>query len=92
MDFFQGDRVRCLGKAEWGTGYVIEDSEHGKVKVRFSDAGDKLLSLQHAKLFKVKPPRPTTGKAGHRDRQLPLGHHYPSSWYQPGQPPPSPPG
>lgn len=92
MNFFQGDRVRCLGKAEWGTGYVTEDSEHGKVKVRFSGVGDKLLSLQHAKLFKVKPPRQTAGIGGHSDRQLPLGHSYPTSWYQPGQTPPTLPG
>jgi len=57
MDFFQGERVRCLGKAEWGTGFIIADSRNGKVQVRFQLAGCKLLALKYAKLMKVKPPR-----------------------------------
>lgn len=64
MDFFQGERVRCLGRAEWGTGFIVADSRNGKVRVRFQCAGLKLLSLRHAKLMKVKPPRPRMPSAG----------------------------
>lgn len=53
MDFFQGDRVRVLGKPEWGPGIIQEHSKNGKVKVRFLGAGRKKLDLRHAKLIKV---------------------------------------
>jgi len=59
MDFFQGERVRCLGKADWGSGIIAADSRDGKVCVIFLGAGRKVLSLKHAKLIKVKPaPHP----------------------------------
>lgn len=58
MDFFRRERVRCLGKPEWGTGFIVADSCNGKVQVRFQAAGCKLLALNHAKLMKVEPPRP----------------------------------
>ena len=56
MEFFQGERVRCLGRPEWGPGIVDADSREGKVRVTFMGAGHKLFSLRHAKLIKVKPP------------------------------------
>ena len=57
MDFFEGERVRCLGRPEWGPGFVEADSFDGKVRVRFIGAGSKLFSLRYAKLIKVRPPR-----------------------------------
>jgi hypothetical protein len=62
MDYFRGERVRCLGKAEWGPGVVETDSRDGKVRVLFREAGPKLLCLKHAKLMKVRPiPPPSEG-------------------------------
>jgi len=56
MDYFQGERVRYLGKAEWGPGIIEADSRNGKVRVFFLGAGCKLLHLKYAKLIKVKSP------------------------------------
>ena len=53
MDFAKGDRVRLLGRPEWGPGKVLRDSKNGKVHVAFEYAGDKLLQIQYAKIFKV---------------------------------------
>ena len=53
MDYFQGDRVRILGKPEWGPGIIQAHSKNGKVNVRFFEAGRKTLDLRHAKLIKV---------------------------------------
>jgi len=54
MEYFRGDRVRILGKLEWGTNFIQGKSKNGKVKVEFQDAGAKTLSLRYAKLMKVK--------------------------------------
>lgn len=54
MDYYQGERVRYLGKADWGPGLIEENSRDGKVRVRFLGAGKKLLHLKYAKLMKVK--------------------------------------
>lgn len=61
MDYFQGDRGRLLGKAEWGSGIVEADSCRGKVRVRFREAGRKPLSLKHAKLMRGMPMPPPSG-------------------------------
>ncbi len=53
MDYFHGDRVRILGRPEWGAGYIQGESKNGKVRVRFSEAGGKILDLHYAKLMKV---------------------------------------
>ena len=53
MDYFHGDRVRILGKPEWGPGFIQGNSRNGKVSVRFQKAGKKTLNLRHAKLMKV---------------------------------------
>ena len=65
MDFFEGERVRCLGRPEWGPGFVEADSYNGKVRVMFIGAGSKLFSLRYAKLIKVKPTRRGTGATHH---------------------------
>jgi hypothetical protein len=53
MNYAHGDRVRILGKPEWGPGFIQGVCKNGKVKVRFLEAGRKTLNLQHAKLMKV---------------------------------------
>jgi len=53
MDFVKGDRVRLLGRPDWGPGKVLQNSHNGKVQVSFEYAGEKLLLLQYAKIFKV---------------------------------------
>ncbi|PLY03951.1 MAG: hypothetical protein C0622_03655 [Desulfuromonas sp.] len=53
MEFLHGDRVRVLGKPEWGPGYIQGGSRNGRVRVRFKNVGKKVLDLQHAKLMKV---------------------------------------
>jgi len=53
MDFAKGDRVRLLGRPDWGPGKVLQNSDNGKVHVAFEYAGKKLLLLQYAKIFKV---------------------------------------
>lgn len=53
MDFAKGDRVRLLGRPDWGPGKVLQHSCEGKVLVAFEGAGEKLLLLQYAKIFKV---------------------------------------
>lgn len=53
MDFVKGDRVRLLGRPEWGPGKVLRNSKDGKVHVEFEYAGDKLLQIRYAKIFKV---------------------------------------
>jgi len=53
MEYLRGDRVRILGKPEWGPGFIQGKSRNGKVQVAFEQVGQKTLSLQHAKLMKV---------------------------------------
>lgn len=53
MEYFRGERVRILGKPEWGAGFIQGASKNGKVKVRFQQGGKKILDLHHAKLMKV---------------------------------------
>jgi hypothetical protein len=53
MKYLHGDRVRILGKPEWGPGFIQGRSKNGKVDVAFERVGKKTLSLQHAKLMKV---------------------------------------
>lgn len=53
MEYSHGDRVRILGKPEWGPGFIRGGCSNGKVKVNFEQAGNKTLSLKHAKLMKV---------------------------------------
>jgi hypothetical protein len=56
MEFCKGDRVRCLGRPDWGPGRVLKNSRNGKVTVCFDYAGEKLLLLEYAKIFKVSMP------------------------------------
>jgi len=53
MEYLHGDRVRILGKPEWGPGFIQGKCKNGKIKVAFEQAGKKTLCLQHAKLMKV---------------------------------------
>lgn len=53
MEYLRGDRVRILGKPEWGPGFIQGKSKNGKVKVAFEQVGEKTLSLNYAKLMKV---------------------------------------
>lgn len=53
MEYLHGDRVRILGKPEWGPGFIRGSSKNGKVNVAFEQVGRKTLSLKHAKLMKV---------------------------------------
>jgi len=54
MEYLRGDRVRILGKPEWGAGVIQGKSKNGKILVDFQQAGEKNLSLRHAKLMKVR--------------------------------------
>ena len=53
MEYFRGDRVRILGKPEWGPGFIQGKSKNGKIVVDFQQVGEKNLSLRYAKLMKV---------------------------------------
>ncbi len=53
MEYLRGDRVRILGKPEWGPGFIQGKCKNGKVEVNFEQVGNKTLSLQYAKLMKV---------------------------------------
>ncbi len=53
MEYLQGDRVRILGKPEWGPGIIQRNAKNGKIRVRFYEAGPKTLDVRHAKLIKV---------------------------------------
>jgi hypothetical protein len=53
MEYQRGERVRILGKPEWGPGYIQSECRNGKVRVRFRNAGRKTLDLHFAKLMKV---------------------------------------
>lgn len=61
MEYYLGERVRCLGKPEWGPGFIEKGNCNGKVKVCFQGAGRMTLDLKYAKLLKVierrKAPR-----------------------------------
>ena len=59
MEYYQGERVRYLGKPEWGSGLIEQGSCNGKVKVRFHLAGRMTLDLKYAKLLKVIERRKT---------------------------------
>lgn len=54
MLYSKGDRVRYLGKPEWGPGWVLGNSKDGKTRVFFEEVGIKVLVLKYAKLMKVK--------------------------------------
>jgi len=76
MDFCKGDRVRFLGRPDWGPGRVLKDSINGKVTVSFEYAGEKLLLLSYAKIFKVSPPRGPDESLYHpRDMVAPSSLH-----------------
>ena len=49
----RGERVVHPGVTGWGVGSVLEDSDGVKAHVFFELAGEKLLSLAHAKLRRV---------------------------------------
>jgi hypothetical protein len=54
MELVKDDRVRMPAKPEWGLGHVIQNPAGGKVFVLFREAGEKTLSLKHAKLVSVE--------------------------------------
>ena len=62
MEYVEGERVRCLGKPEWGAGLIKKGNNNGKIRVSFQGAGLVTLDLRYAKLLKVierrKRPRP----------------------------------
>ena len=64
MEYVQGERVRCLGKPEWGSGFIEKGNCNGKVKVCFQGAGKLTLDLKYAKLFKVIERRKTSRYQG----------------------------
>ena len=53
MDLSRDDRVRMSTKPEWGMGRVVNDPASGKVCILFREAGEKILSLKHARLETV---------------------------------------
>ncbi len=53
MEYLPGDRVRILGKPEWGAGIIKREMKNGKIFVRFYGAGPKTLDVKYAKLIKV---------------------------------------
>ena len=53
MDYIRGDRVRILGKPEWGPGFIKTTCKNGKIHVRFQNVGEKTLHVRRAKLMKV---------------------------------------
>jgi hypothetical protein len=53
MEYYLGERVRCLGKPEWGAGFIEKENYNGKVKVCFQGVGRMTLDLKYAKLLKV---------------------------------------
>lgn len=53
MEYHRGERVRILGRPEWGPGFIQTDCKNGKVDVRFRNVGRKTLDLHYAKLMKV---------------------------------------
>ena len=50
VELHAGDRVRNPARPEWGQGVVATSPAAGKVCVLFREAGEKVLSLRHAKL------------------------------------------
>lgn len=54
MEIHKDDRVRMPAKPEWGMGQVLRDPASGKVCILFREAGEKILSLKHAKLVGVE--------------------------------------
>lgn len=54
MKFAQGERVKHLGKPEWGLGQVLDDSSGDTVRVFFVGVGEKTLKFQYINLAKVE--------------------------------------
>ena len=57
MQFKKGDRVRHPKKPDWGIGQVLADSTGGAVRIFFTHAGEKTISLD------VVQPEKLTGDA-----------------------------
>lgn len=53
MQFKKGDRVRHPKKSDWGIGQVLADSSNGSVRIFFTYAGEKTLSLDFIQLEKL---------------------------------------
>ncbi len=45
MEYKKGDRVRHPKKPDWGIGQVLTDSTDGTVRIFFTHAGEKTMSL-----------------------------------------------
>jgi hypothetical protein len=54
MEMRKDDRVKMPTKPDWGMGQVLRDPAGGKVCILFREAGEKILSLKHAKLVGVE--------------------------------------
>ena len=54
MELHKDDRVKMPTKPEWGMGQVLRNPAAGKVCILFREAGEKILSLKHAKLVGVE--------------------------------------
>jgi len=53
MDYKKGERVKHPGKPEWGLGEVLEDSRDDKVRIFFTEIGQKTFSLKHVEPIKI---------------------------------------
>ena len=56
MKLIAGQHVKHPLRPEWGTGEVIDASNHAKVRVYFQQVGLKTISLEHADLDLVEAP------------------------------------
>jgi hypothetical protein len=51
MTFTKGQRVRHPTRPDWGLGEVREDAAHGRARVFFVNAGERIISLTHVALI-----------------------------------------
>jgi hypothetical protein len=53
MDYRKGERVKHPKKPDWGVGQVLADSSGGSVKIFFTHAGEKSISLEFVQPVKL---------------------------------------
>jgi hypothetical protein len=54
MDYKKGERVKHPTRVDWGLGEVLQDSHSDKVKIFFTEEGEKTFSLKYIQLIKVE--------------------------------------
>lgn len=54
MQYRKGQHVRHPKKHDWGIGEVLEDCQDDKIRIYFSEVGEKKLSLQNISLELVE--------------------------------------